>query len=127
MAVTGAQAYPIPGSGNPVIVTALITNKTNRGDMLLGGSCPIAKTARIYSTSGAWPIPTDGTGMADLRVMSGWRIDAGGTIQLAIGDGEMVLNGLSHPLVPGDKVQVEFDFSYATPVTVTVLVGSAPS
>ena len=127
MIVTGAEAYPMPGSGNPVVVTASITNNTNRGDMLLGGSCPIAGSAHLYATVGTWPVPTDATGMAALRVMPGWRIDAGGTIQLRSGDGEIVLNGLAQPFGPGDTVQVEFDFADAAPVTVKLPVLNGPS
>ncbi|MFI5258445.1 MAG: copper chaperone PCu(A)C [Candidatus Limnocylindrales bacterium] len=122
MNIIDAQAIPIPGSGNPVIVVGSIRNGTGRDDKLIGGSSPIAKTAGLYATSGLWPIPTDDTGMANLAPMPWWLIRAGETIELRAGDGEMVLNGLARPLAAGQSVQITFEFAYADPVTVRVPV-----
>ena len=124
MVVADAQARPIPGSGNPVIVTATINNRTGSPDKLLSASSPIASTGGLYATSGEWPIPTDGTGMANLRLMPWWAIGIGETIQLRAGDGEVVLNGLASPLSVGQTVVVTFEFASAPPVTITIPVVS---
>jgi len=59
--------------------------------------------------------------------MRSWLITSGGTIQLRVGDGEIVLNGLAAPLMPGDHVQVTFIFANAAAVTVSVPVVASAS
>jgi periplasmic copper chaperone A len=129
MTVANAQAVPIPGTTNPVSVTATITNGTGRDDKLLGGSSPVATTVGLYATCACTlaPEPTDPvTGIPGVAPMPWWLIKANETIQLRAGDGEMVLSGLAQPLMAGQTVEVTFEFAYATPVTVEVPVVSTP-
>ena len=140
MVITRAMAVPVFGSGNPVIVTATITNRTGRSDKLLGGISPMAEKVGLYATSGGGtspaavndvpsatngqtPVPTDGLG--NLVSMPWWLIGAGESIQLRAGDGEMVLDDLARPLVPGDTVVVTFEFATSPSVTVHIPVVSS--
>lgn len=127
MTIIDAQAVPMPGNGNPVMVVGSIRNGTGRDDRLLGGSSPVAATAGLYATCAcAPPEPTDPvTGIPGLAPMPWWLIRANETIQLRAGDGEMILSGLSQPLAAGQTVEVTFQFAYADPVTVQVPVVSA--
>jgi copper(I)-binding protein len=126
MTITDAQALPIAGVTNPVIVTATIANGTGRDDKLLGGSSPVAAAVGLYGTCGCSPAPTDPvTGIPGVAPFPWWLIKANETIQLRAGDGEMVLSGLSQPLVAGQTVEVTFKFAYAAPVTVQIPVVSA--
>jgi copper(I)-binding protein len=126
MLVTDAQARPIAGSGNPVSVTAVITNRTDSNDKLLGASSPIAASGGLYATCACSPVPTDSTGLADTSRMPWWAIAINETIQLRAGSGEVILNGLASPLAPGQTIEVTFEFAVAPPVTVKVpVVGPA--
>jgi copper(I)-binding protein len=127
MNIIDAQAMPIPGNGNPVIVVATIRNGTGRDDKLVGGSSPVATTVGLYSTCAcATPEPTDPvTGIEGIAPFPWWLIRADETIQLRAGAGEMVLSGLSQPLAAGQTVEVTFEFAYADPVTVQIPVVSA--
>jgi copper(I)-binding protein len=126
MNIIDAQAFPIPGNGNPVIVVASIRNGTGRDDKLLGGSSPAAAVVGLYATCGCSPAPTDPvTGIPGLAPMTWWLVKANETIQLRAGDGEMVLSGLAGPLAAGQTVEVTFEFAYAEPVTIQIPVVSA--
>ena len=127
MNIIDAQALPIPGNSNPVIVAATIRNGTGRDDKLVGGSSPVATAVGLYATcSCASPEPTDPvTGIPGLAPMPWWLIRAGETIQLRAGAGEMVLSGLSQPLAASQTVEVTFEFAYADPVTVQIPVVAA--
>jgi copper(I)-binding protein len=127
MTVTEAQAVPIPGFARAVIVTGTIANRTGRDDKLIGGSSPLAAAVGLYATCSCMPPePTDPVnGIPGLAQMPWVVIEANGTLQLIAGDGEMVLSGLSQPLVAGQTVEVTFMFAYADPVTVQVPVVSA--
>jgi copper(I)-binding protein len=111
-----------------VSVTAVITNQTDSNDKLLGASSPIAASGGLYGGGClCWPIPTDdGTGLANKSRMTWWAIAITETIQLRAGSGEVILNGLAKPLVPGQTIEVTFEFAVAPPVTVKVpVVGPA--
>jgi copper(I)-binding protein len=127
MNIIDAQAMPISGNGNPVIVVATIRNGTGHDDKLLGGSSPVATTVGLYSTCAcATPEPMDPvTGIPGLAAFPWWLIRADETIQLRAGAGEMVLSCLSQPLAAGQTVEVTFEFAYADPVTVQTPVVSA--
>ena len=132
MVITSAQAVPIVGSGNPVRVVADIQNMTGADDRLIGASSPSATSGGLYGTCACAapagiPTPTDWSGMAQFVPMRSWLITSGGTIQLRVGDGEIVLNGLAAPLIPGDHVQVTFIFANAAAVTVSVPVVASAS
>lgn len=127
MAIIDAQAMPIQGNGNPVIVVAAIRNGTGRDDKLVGGSSPVATAVGLYATCSCMtPEPTEPvTGLPGLAPMPWWLIRAGETIELRAGAGEMVLSGLSQPVTTGQKVEVTFMFASADPVTVQIPVVSA--
>jgi copper(I)-binding protein len=126
MNIIDAQAMPIPGNGDPVIVVATIRNGTGRDDKLVGGSSPVAAAVGLYATCGCSPAPTDPvTGIPGVAPFPWWLIKANETIQLRAGDGEMVLSGLSQPMAAGQTVEVTFKFAYAAPVTVQIPVVSA--
>jgi copper(I)-binding protein len=126
MNIIDAQAMPIPGNGNPVIVVATIRNGTGRDDKLVGGSSPVTTAVGLYATCGCSPAPTDPvTGIPGLAPMPWWLIRTNETIQLRAGDGEMVLSGLPQPLAAGQTVEVTFEFAYADAVTVQIPVVSA--
>jgi copper(I)-binding protein len=127
MTIIAAQAIPIPGNGNPVIVVGSIRNGTGRDDKLVGGSSPVAAAVGLYDTCSCMPPePTDPvTGIPGLAQMPWWLIRANETIELRAGAGEMVLSGLSQPLAAGQTVEVTFEFAYADPVTVQIPVVSA--
>jgi copper(I)-binding protein len=128
MAVTDSRAIPMPGFERDAIVTARITNRTGRDDKLMGGSSPVATAVGLYATCSCMPPePTDPvTGIPGLVQMPWLLIKAGETTQLIAGDGEMVLSGLSEPLVVGQTVEVTFKFASADPVTLQVPVVSVP-
>jgi copper(I)-binding protein len=127
MTISDAQAMPIQGNGNPVIVVAAIWNGTGRDDKLIGGSSPIATAVGLYATCSCMsPQPTEPvTGLPGLAPMPWWLIRAGETIQLRAGAGEMVLSGLSQPVAAGQTVEVTFLFASADSVTVQIPVVSA--
>ena len=127
MTIIEAQAMPIQGSGNPVIVVASIRNGTGRDDKLIGGSSPVATAVGLYATCSCMtPEPTEPvTGLPGLAPMPWWLIRADETIQLRAGAGEMVLSGLSQPLAAGQTIEVTFLFASADPVTVQIPVVSA--
>jgi copper(I)-binding protein len=103
MVVTDAQAVPIPGLPNAVIVTTTITNRSGRDDKLLGGSSPVATAVGLYATCSRMPPePTDPiTGIAGLAQVPWLLTRADETVQHIAGDGEMVLSGLSETLTAG--------------------------
>jgi copper(I)-binding protein len=128
MVIQNAQAVPVNGIGNPVVVTATITNRTGRDDKFLGGSSPTATTAGLYDPCGCLvPGPTDPiTGIANIMPSPWWAIGTDETIQMDINRyGVLVLSGLSHPLTPGQTIEVTFKFANAAPVTVEVQVVAA--
>src|ERR1019366_7311859 len=123
MTIIDAQAMPIPGNGNPVIVVATIRNGSGRDDKLVGGSSPVTTAVGLYATCGCSPAPTDPvTGIPGLAPMPWWLIRTNETIQLRAGDGEMVLSGLTQPVAAGQTVEVTFLFASADPVTVQIPV-----
>jgi copper(I)-binding protein len=126
MTIIDAQAMPIQGNGNPVIVVATIRNGTGHDDKLVGGSSPVARVVGLYATCSCMtPEPTDRvTGIPGLAPMPWWLIRADETIQLRAGDGEMVLSGLTQPVAAGQTVEVTFLFASADPVTVQIPVVS---
>jgi periplasmic copper chaperone A len=126
MTIIDAQAIPIPGNGNPVLVVATIRNDTSRDDKLIGGTSPLAKTVSLVMGVGETPGPTDPlTGIPNLAPIPWLPIAAHETLGFPRGQGPMVLSGLAQPLVDGQTVQVTFEFAYADPVTVQILVVSA--
>jgi copper(I)-binding protein len=127
MNIIDAQAMPIPGNSNSVIVVATIRNGTGRDDRLVGGSSTVAAAVGLYATCACMPPqPTDPvTGIPGVAPFPWWLIRAGETIQLRAGAGEMVLSGLSQPLAAGQAVEVTFEFAYADPVTVQIPVVAA--
>jgi len=127
MNITDAQAMPIPGNSNPVIVVATIRNGTGRDDKLVGGSSPVATAVGLYATCACGSTtPTDPvTGIPGVAPFPSWLIKADETVQLRAGASEMVLSGLSQPLAAGQTVEVTFEFVYADPVTVQIPVVSA--
>ena len=126
MVVTDAQAVPIPGFPNAVIVSTTITNRSGRDDKLLGGSSPVAAAVGLCATCSCMPPePTDPiTGIPGLAQVPWLLIRADETVQLIAGDGEMVLSGLFETLTAGQTVEVTFKFAYGPPVTVEVPVVS---
>jgi periplasmic copper chaperone A len=126
MTVIDAQAIPMHGNGNPVLVVATIRNDTGRDDKLIGGSSPLARTVRLVMAVGETPGPTDPlTGIPNLGSIPWWPIAANETLKFPPGQGEMVLSGLLEPLAAGQTVQVTFEFAYADPVAVQIPVVSA--
>jgi len=123
MVITNAHARLI-ALGGPVSVTATITNDTRADDWLVGGSSPIASTAGIYATSCACD-STDGTGLAGKSLMPSWLIASTQAIELRAGDGEMLLVGMTQPVVGGQSISVTFKFTHAPPTTVDVVVASS--
>ena len=123
--IAGVQAIPLTGTGNPVSIVGRIENQTGADISLVGASSPIAASGGLYATSGEMPDPSDKSGMGNLRLMSGILIPAGQSLQLRRGDGEIVLNGLAKPLLPGDQVEVTFKFESADSVTLKVPVVSS--
>jgi copper(I)-binding protein len=124
MNISGAQAAPIQSNGNAVIVVATIRNETAQDDKLTGGSSPGAALVALYATCAcSSPEPTDPeTGLVGKSRMPWWLIKQGETIQLRVGDGELIVSGLPKPLAAGQTLEVTFDFTNAAPVTVTVPV-----
>lgn len=127
MIVIDAKAAPFAGSGNPVRVVALIENRTSRDEKLISASSPLAASGGIYATSGAFPVSTDPSGMGNLRPMPWWLVRAGESIQLRAGDGEIVLNGLTAPVVPGQQIEVTFGFEDSPSVTILVPIVASVS
>jgi copper(I)-binding protein len=123
--ITGVQAIPLAGTGNPVSVVGRIENQTSADISLVGASSPVATSGGLYATSGKMPDLTDKSGMGSFRLMTGILIPAGQSLQLRHGDGEIVLNGLAKPLLPGDQVDVTFKFESGDSVTLTVPVVSS--
>ena len=126
MTIIDAQAIPMPGNGNPVLVVATIRNDTGRDDKLIGGTSPAAKAVGLVMSVGETPGPTDPlTGIPNVGPIPWWPIAANETLRFTPGQGPMVLSGLSEPLVAGQTVEVTFEFAYADPVTVQIPVVSA--
>jgi len=125
--ITRVQAIPLAGTGNPVSIVGWIENQTGADISLVGASSPVATSGGLYATSGKMPDLTDKSGMGNFRLMTGILIPAGQSLQLRHGDGEIVLNGLAKPLLPGDQVEVTFKFANAAPVTVSVPVVASAS
>jgi len=123
--ITGLQAIPRAGTGNPVSIVGRIENHTGADISLVGASSPIATSGGLYATSGEMPDLSDKSGMGNLRLMSGILIPAGQSLQLRRGDGEIVLNGLAKPLLPGDQVEVTLKFESGVSVTLIVSVVSS--
>jgi copper(I)-binding protein len=125
MIVGNAQALPVPGSGNPVIVVATITNATGRDVKLVGASSPVATRAGLYATGGcactASPGGSGGAGLFD-QPMPWWLVRPGETIRLRSGSGKVILEGLARPLGAGETVRVTFLFDSSASVTVEIPV-----
>jgi len=128
MNISDAQAMPIASNGNAVIVVATIRNQTGQDDKLTGGSSLGAALVALYATCSCWPEATDPeTGIVGVSRMPQWLIPQGQSIQLRVGDGELIVSGLPQPLAAGQTIEVTFEFAYAAPVTVTVpVVASIP-
>ena len=123
MKINGAQAMPIPDNGNAVTVVAAVRNDTGRDDKPTGGSSPDAALVALYATCGCSPAPRDpATGIAGKTRMPWWLIRANETIQLRVGDGELIVSGLPQLVVAGQTIEVTFEFTYAAAVTVEVPV-----
>jgi copper(I)-binding protein len=126
MTVTDAQAIPMSGNGNPLLVVATMRNDTGRDDKLIGATSPGAADVHLVMRVGETPGPTDPvTGIPNLGPISSWPIAANETIRFTPGQGPVVVSGLSQPLVVGQTLQVTFEFAYADPVTVQIPVVSA--
>jgi copper(I)-binding protein len=128
MSISDAKAMPIPSNGNAVTVVATIRNETGQDDRLTGGSSPGAALVALYATCACVPAPTDpDTGIVGRTRMPWWLITRGESIQLRAGDGELIVSGLPQPLAAGQTIEVTLEFTYASPVTVTVpVVASIP-
>lgn len=127
MRITAAQAIPMPGAGDPVLVAATIENETGRDDELIGGTSPLATTVAVYGRVGETPGPTDRvTGLPNLVRIRSLPIGANEGIRLLPGYGGLILSGFSQPLVAGQTIQVTFDFAHADPVTLQITVASTP-
>ena len=124
MSISGVQGMPIPSIGNAVTIVAAILNDTGRDDKLTGGSSPGAALVSLYATCACGSVePTDPvTGLAGKQRVPWWSISAGETVQLRVGDGELIASGLPRPLTAGQTIEVTFEFAYAAPVTVDIPV-----
>jgi hypothetical protein len=121
--IIDAQAIPMPGNGNPVLIVATIRNDTSRDDKLIGGTSPRAKVVGLVEGVGETPGPTDPlSGVPNVGPIAYWSMAANQTLRFTPGQGPMVLSGLSQPLAAGQTVEVTFEFAYADPVTVQIPV-----
>jgi copper(I)-binding protein len=119
ISVSGARAYPLVGTGNPIIVVARITNNTSQRVKLLGASSAVASSGKIYSRLLLEPVPTDASGLGGMEVVTYCPMNPGESIDLAKGNLEIVLGGVAEAVTPGQLV-VTFLFDSADPVTLTV-------
>jgi copper(I)-binding protein len=113
VSVSGAWARATaPGQMDGV---AYMTLASAAGDRLTGAVSPDAGMAMLHST-------TQQGGMSGMQDVDGLDLPAGQEVALAPHGLHLMLMGLKHPLVAGEKLELELDFAKAGKMHVTVPV-----
>ncbi len=113
VSISGAWARATaPGQTDGV---AYLTLSSAAGDRLTGAESPDAEMAMLHDT-------TQQGGMSGMQDMDGLDLPAGQKVALVPHGMHLMLMGLKHPLVTGEKLDLELDFAKAGKVHVTVPV-----
>jgi len=113
VSVSGAWARATaPGQTDGV---AYMTLESKAADRLTGAASPDADMAMLHST-------TQQGDMSGMQDMDGLDMPAGQKVTLAPHGMHLMLMGLKHPLVAGEKLDLELDFAKAGKLHVTVPV-----
>ena len=111
--VTGAWARATaPGQTDGVVYMVLTSDA---GDRLTSAGSPESDMAMLHST-------TQQGGMSGMQDMDGLDLPAHRSVALAPHGMHLMLMGLKHPLVAGEKLQLDLDFAKAGKMHVTVPV-----
>jgi len=120
--VDNVQAHIVAGIGSPVVLSATLTNRSGRDDVLVGGSSPSGKVSLYAQCACATPEPTDPTtGIAGVMPNGGLGIPAGKSVSMAP-ESLLVLYAPAKPIAVGSKIEVTFRFMTSPPATVTAVV-----
>ncbi len=119
----GAEAAPVEVSGAWARATApgqtdgvvYMVLKSGVDDRLMGATSAEAKMAMLHST-------TQDGGMSGMADVDGVDLPAHKDVALAPHGLHLMLMGLKHPLVAGEKLKLELDFSKAGKMQVMVPV-----
>jgi copper(I)-binding protein len=111
--ITGAWSRATAPQQNEGVVYLSMTSPA--GDMLTGASSPDAAGAMLHKT-------TEMGGMSGMTDMDAIALPAGKTVSLSPHGMHIMLMGLKHPLVAGDRISLSLDFAKAGRETVSVPV-----
>lgn len=94
-----------------------LTN-TGAADQLLSASSPIADAVELHQT-------VEQAGVMKMQPIPALPLAPGQTVELKPGSYHLMVMGLKHPLTPGSTFPMTLSFEKASPVTVSVTVGTA--
>ena len=118
LTISGAYVYP-PAPPTPSAAGYLtITNNGRQADILRQVTSGAADAVALMDLPGV--TPSDGPGQAggEHRTSGPLTIPAGGTVVIAPGRGHIMLDKLTGPLRPGDRVSLLLTFEHAGVVLV---------
>ena len=117
VAVNSVWARATAGPSKTAAVYATIT--ASEPDRLTGVSTPVASMAEVHQSQMR-------NGMMEMRaVPGGVPLTPGAPLRLSPGGYHIMLTGLKHPLMRGEKVPLTLTFEHAGPVTVEAAVEAA--
>lgn len=127
--ITVSDVWSRPATGTGVVY-ATIRNASDKADMLLSASSPVAKSVELHKTV---PVPPDSMGGMKssmggmnssmggmmMQPVSSIPIPAHGSARLRPGGYHVMLIGLRHDLHEGEMVPLTLRFRHAGAVSVT--------
>ena len=102
-----------PGQTNGAVYATIVNS--GGADRLTGAASERARSAMLHSS------PTE-NGVAKMRMLAEVAIPAEATVALSPGATHIMLDGLSGPLIAGEKVAVTLRFAKSGPRSVTAIV-----
>lgn len=115
LVVARPWSRPAPAGGAGVVYLT-ITNRGARPDALVGAASPAAARVTIHQTLHVGAVTA-------MRSLASLPIPAGRAVSLVPGGAHLMLEDLTRPLRPGDRIAVTLTFSRAGARTITSVVG----
>lgn len=113
--ITDALARPTPPSAKVGVVYFSLTNRGDRDDQLLALSTPVADSVEMHETQTV-------KGVMQMRQVTRVECPAGATVKAQAGGLHIMLLGLKHPLVDGERFELLLRFRDAGSLRVPVVV-----
>lgn len=118
--VSNGWVRATPAGAPTAAAYVTLRNRGAKPDRLLGGATPAAASLGVHSMSMAGGI------MRMRKLDAGLPLAPGATADLQPGGDHLMLTGLTHPLMAGDRVPVTLRFERGGKVALTLPVLAAP-